>query len=333
VAQSFLRHLIRNRFIDEVGINAFVVWLVLRDRIWRSSQHGPTRLIAEWKSGHLSSDLSLREIRSLTGLSKGTVINAIKKLEAEGWVECVRQDRTRTIYRLGTAESGEESYLAGSNPEPVESESGPNPELPPGPNPEPDKDPSGPNPEPASRRGKDEEGKKKEGKRIRKVKQRNTWTTALAPKEPVTGKRRVVEYKGRKLSSDEHRHLMTAISKKGEGREKDYSAEEMVAAYRNRYFSAFAVEDVELRTKAARVRAVKLIEKRSKEWTGGDRSRLFIYLAFALRRWSKALSSGEKIFPAGLPSLFFFLGQKGDRVPWIFKEWQSRTLRDDRPKR
>lgn len=349
-----MSELVRGGGMALVGLNAFGIYLALRDYVWRSSKKGPPDLQEAWKRKELVSSLSLGRLGVLSGLSRNAVRRALTKLEEVGWIEVLGSDTKTRVYLLGRVNEKVEVYFptvevallyprkkyqegpektqrkpTGSAKDP--SERGPQktqamgPQRTQGGSAKDPSDGSTTNPVTLNRNKECKQGIETSERPVRKVR-RIPWSAGpdVAPQPPTPKPPPPSSANGeRKLTFEEARHLRSALVKKAEERAGDYTTREVVAAWRSEYHRIFEVEDVDLRTKAARTRAARIVETRSASWFGGDRASLVGYLGASLRWW-KRQKDAKASFPAALPSLEQLFEEKsGGRASWFFKQWQS----------
>ena len=330
-----------------VGLNAWGIYLALRDYVWRSSKKGPEDLREAWKRKDLVASLSLGRLMALAGLSRNAVRRALLKLEEAGWIEVYQTGSRTRIYLLGRVVGSVEVYLSslsvgeevlyprmeykmglqmtprvskGSaeirSKGPQETQEGSTTLTSEG---------STANPVTLNLNVEEKLETKTSERPVRKVR-RIPWSAGpdVAPQPPTPKPPPPTPANGeRKLTFEEARHLRSALVKKAEERAGDYTTREVVAAWRSEYHRIFEVEDVDLRTKAARTRAARTVETRSASWFGGDRASLVGYLGASLRWW-KRQKDAKASFPAALPSLEQLFEEKsGGRASWFFKQWQS----------
>lgn len=301
----------------KVGTTTGSVYLVLRSLEIRRPRKAHEKKLVE-DGYRIAAPRHIAIIRRL-GLSQRTVQRALFYLVEVGWIRVVRESGLTNVYLLGTRDEG---YFVDQFLEPtLDTSDHPNPEtLVTG----------------------DQGGGATDGQgtldtsgqsilkipvlktQIEEEPRRTTWGSVAASAEKKLRVRSVEEFKGRTITHDEKRALQSAIAKKSHGRGHLYTSEEMVAAWRHRYFKAFKQEDPELRTKAQRTRAAKLFDRRAGEWTSKTPD-MVRYVNYAFKRWSEAIVKDERFVPSGLPSLFFLLTSKGDRMPWLFSEWQKKV--------
>jgi len=108
---SVVSKLIRAGAARAVGPNAFLVWVVLQDHVWRSKTQGRPELQEAAAAGELATVIRNKKVAALTGLSESTVKRAVAALVEAGWVEARRGRGRLTTYILGRANGGER-YLA-----------------------------------------------------------------------------------------------------------------------------------------------------------------------------------------------------------------------------
>ena len=111
--------------------------------------------------------------------------------------------------------------------------------------------------------------------------------------------------------------------------ERPPGSTELVELWVDRYRKTFDVEDLSLRTKAAKTRAARLVTRRVVDWLEGDWGRMRLYLGQVLGWWGRRLEE-KADFPSGLPTLAKILEQKPNgEVSHFFDRWRNGRMRDE----
>lgn len=344
-----LSNLIRGGGIAEVGSNAWAVYLVLRDHVWRSKEVGLPELQEAAAVGVLATVMRRKRIADMTGMSESTVKRAIATLKSSGWIALDRKEGRLTTYVLGRVDGGERYFAddltrVTGDPDPgqvdpgqVERAGSPVAQT---------RVTGDPNPghgRPGHSEQAIEQAKEQAtGRALRKTKKRTdavpteddrgdptprppprrAWADMPDEEDPVPAAP-VEEEGGRRVHPDEARRLASARAKAARGAKGEYSSVEVVAVWRAEYFAAFGGEDTDLETIAQQQRAARTVATRVRRWCAGDVTRLLAYLGAMIRLWRDKKPDAR--FPSSAtPRLATLLKQGRDGRSTFWRDWEMR---------
>jgi hypothetical protein len=350
-----LSDLIRGGGIAEVGANAWAVYLVLRDHVWRSTDSGRREIRVAASRGDLAAMMRRRKICEMTGMSEATVKRALGSLARVGWVVPEARPGSLTVYVLGRSNGGGESYFAertGVTRDPGQERTGVTRD--PGqertgvtrdPGTQVTRDPGVGSPVTRAFRTSNKEQATLEQatqeRPLRKTKKRTdavpteddrgdptprppprrAWADMPDEEDPVPAA--PVEEGGRRVHPDEARRLASAKAKAARGAKGEYSSVEVVAVWRAEYFAAFGGEDTDLETIAQQQRAARTVATRVRRWCAGDVTRLLAYLGAMIRLWRDKKPDAR--FPSSAtPRLATLLKQGRDGRSTFWRDWEMR---------
>lgn len=328
-----IRKLMRDGSVAEVGADAFTVYVMMRDLVWRSSDKGLPELRKAWSEGLLAVMVRQEKLGRLIGVSPRTLRRLLCVLEKKGWIHRRRIAGETSLVVLGRVEAEGEVWIADERSEPAQVDGknhvrtfGQNRQGDPEVLEEKKEDletvipvrpirraiPSDPTP----RKIHEVEEEKEEPEAV-PAGIRRAWLELDQP--PPAKRRKVVdEESGRQLHPTEFDHLQNARRKR---EAKDYSGEEAVAVWRHLYFRAFNVEDLALESATARRKMAITFVQRTVDWSISPRQ-LATYLGDMVRMWA-AKKPGDKSPVGEVPRLAMLLKKTPDGPSWFFEQWRA----------
>lgn len=339
---------------------AFKIFFLLLGNVWRKEPRKSDPLLCEKiNGGYLATRISTAYIEKKTGISKRSIHRGISQLENLGWVQIDRSKKKVSIFLLGKLVDGKETWFCLNNrhtqfesfltPENVRNSSA---------NLAPDLVPFWHVNKanlvqiwhPGSKRKEIKE------KSIRKKISlphelevqiescgdqdlENEETTALILVDVVNptteesdvgkGKNQMItdSKTSRTLSKDEFKHLESVRAKEKQDR-FDFTADEIIAGWRSRFFQKFNIEDKTFPNKTCWKQTSRLILGARSSLFDGDCKALFDCLCKVLKWWALKLEEANPSWrPPGYPSISKILSRSKTGAPSIyFEKFQSGVL-------